>query len=340
MKNKKVLVTGGAGYIGSFTVRELLNKGFEVVVLDNLEYGHPESLPEDKRCRLIKADMGDSKALEEIFVKEKPGAIIHFAGYIVVSESMKDPGKYFENNVVKGKVLLDQAVKNKINYFIFSSSAAVYGQPKRMPIVETDLTVPNNPYGETKLMFEKMLYWYDRAYGLKSISLRYFNAAGASLDGRFGEDHHPETHLIPRTCLSALGVIKDFQLTYPECQTPDGSTIRDYIHVLDLAAAHVEALNYLFEKRKTDVFNVGVGQGYSTLQVIKEIEKNSGHQFKLERGPARPGEPEELVADNQKIKKVLGWQPKYSDLSTIVKTAWQWHKNHPGGYGGQKKETG
>lgn len=332
MKNKKVLVTGGAGYIGSFTVRELLKQNFSVIVVDNLEYGHPQSIPKNNNCRLIKADISDQVVLEEIFKKEKPAAIIHFAGYIVVSESAKNPSKYFENNIVKSKILLDGAVKYKINYFIFSSSAAVYGQPKRIPILETDPTLPNNPYGETKLVFEKMLHWYGQAYGLKSICLRYFNAAGASLDGRFGEDHHPETHLIPRACLAALRVIDDFQLTCPQCKTQDSSTIRDYIHVLDLAAAHVEVLNFLFEKKKSDIFNVGISEGYSTLRVIKEIEKVAGYQFKLKKGPARPGEPEVLVANNQKIKKILGWQAKYSDLTMIVRTAWQWHKGHPRGY--------
>lgn len=331
MNNQKVLVTGGAGYIGSFTVRELLKAGLEVVVIDSLEYGYRRNLPEKQNCRLIVANIGDQKKMATVLQKEKFAAVIHFAGYIVVAESMEKPAKYFENNIVKSKVLLDEVVKNKVENFIFSSSAAVYGQPKRIPIKETDLTLPNNPYGETKLIFEKMLQWYGEAYGLKSVCLRYFNASGASLDGKYGEGHLPETHLIPRACLAALGEIDNFELTCPRCQTPDGSTIRDYIHILDLATAHVAALNFLLQKKSSAVFNVGIGKGYSTLTVLKEIERVSGFKFQLKWGKPRPGEPEALVADNQKICQILGWQSKHSDLATIVTTAWQWHQGHPKG---------
>lgn len=332
MKNqtgkKKILVTGGAGYIGSFTVKQLQESGFEVVVFDNLEFGHKKAI----NCPLVIGDLGDTKLLGKIFKKERFDAIVHFASYIVVADSVRDPSKYFQNNVVKTKGLLDIAVKYKVSKFVFSSTAAVYGFPKKIPIKEDDLTIPTNPYGESKLMVERMLYWYNKAYGLNSIILRYFNAAGAALGGSLGEDHKPETHLIPRACLAALGKIKDFKLTCPKCKTSDKSTIRDYIHVLDLVDAHVKALEYLFEAKQSDVFNVGTGKGYSTLSVIKKVSKISGYKFDLEWGKPRPGEAEVLVASNEKIKKVLGWKPKYSDLNTIVKTTWLWHKKHPEGF--------
>lgn len=326
--NKKVLVTGGAGYIGSFTVKKLQELGYRVVVFDNLEFGHKKAID----CPLVVGDLGNLDLLERSFQKEKFDAIIHFAAYIVVSESMRNPSKYFQNNVIKTKGFLDMAVKYKVLNFVFSSSAAVYGIPKRAPIKEIDPVIPNNPYGESKLMVEKMLYWYDKAYNLKSIILRYFNAAGGALDGSLGEDHQPETHLLSRACLAALGKIKDFRLTCPKCKTADKSTIRDYIHVLDLADAHVKSLEYLFASKQTNVFNVGTGQGYSTLSVIKKVSEVSGYQFDLKWGKPRPGEAEVLVASNEKIKKVLGWKPKYSDLETIVKTAWLWRKNHPQGF--------
>jgi len=326
--NKKILVTGGAGFIGSFTVRQLQKLGFKVVVLDSLEFGHKEAVD----CPLIVGDLGNKHLLEKIFQKEKFDAVIHFAAYTVVFESMANPSKYFQNNVVKTKTFLDTAIKYGVLNFVFSSTAAVYGAPERIPIDEDDLKIPNNPYGESKLMVEKILYWYDQAYNLKSVVLRYFNAAGAALDSSLGEDHQPETHLIARACLAALGKIKDFQLTCPKCKTPDKSTIRDYIHVLDLADAHVKSLEYLFKKKKSNIFNVGTGKGYSTLSVIKKVSEVSGYQFDLKWGKPRAGEPEVLVASNKKIKKVLGWKPKYSDLETIVKTAWLWHRTHPDGF--------
>ena len=324
MMTKKILVTGGAGYIGSFTTKLLQEQSYEVIVFDSLEFGHQEAV----KAPLIIGDMGDKALLEKTFRKEKFDAIIHFAAYIVVAESMKNPAKYFENNVLKTKVLLDTAVKYGVLDFVFSSTAAVYGIPQRAPIKEEDPTVPNNPYGESKLMVEKMLYWYDQAYGLKSIILRYFNAAGAALDGSLGEDHQPETHLISRACLAALGKINDFEITCPKCQTLDQSTIRDYIHVLDLADVHIKSLEYLFHQQKSDVFNVGTGQGHSTLSIIKKIGEISGHQFKLKWGAPRPGEAERLVAANDKIRKILNWQPQYSDLKTIIKTAWLWRQKH------------
>lgn len=333
--SKKIFVTGGAGYIGSFTVKKLQELGYQLVVLDNLEFGHKKAID----CPLVVGDLGDLDLLERTFKKEKFDAIIHFAAYAVVAESMRNPSKYFQNNVIKTKRLLDVAVKYKVLNFVFSSSAAAYGIPQRIPIKEDDPKIPNNPYGESKLMVERMLYWYEKAYGLKSIILRYFNAAGGALDGSLGEEHHPETHLISRACLAALGRIKNFRLTCPKCNTPDKSTIRDYIHVLDLADAHVKSLEHLFKEKKSDVFNVGTGKGYSTLSVIKKVSEISGRKLEMKWGKPRPGEPGVLVASNEKIKKILGWEPKYSDLETIVKTAWLWHKTHPEGLSKKDKKA-
>jgi len=326
--NKKILVTGGAGFIGSFTVKRLLELGYRVVVFDSLECGHKDAVD----APLVVGDLADSNFLEKTFKKEKFDAIIHFAAYVIVAESMKNPAKYFQNNLIKTKGLLDIAVKYQVSNFVFSSTAAVYGIPKRVPIKEDDPKIANNPYGESKLMVEKMLHWYGLAYDFKSIILRYFNASGSALDGSLGEEHQPETHLISRACLAALGKVKDFKLTCPKCKTPDQSTIRDYIHVLDLVEAHIKSLEYLFEKRQSNVFNVGTGKGYSTLSVIKKISEVSGYKFDLQWGKPRPGEAERLVASNEKIKKVLDWEPKYSDLDTIVKSAWKWHKSHPDGF--------
>lgn len=324
----KILVTGGAGYIGSFTVKKLQELGYQVVIYDNLEFGHKKAI----EAPLVVGDLDDLDLLEKTFSEGKFDAIIHFAAYIVVAESMENPGKYFENNVIKTKGLLDMAVKHNVINFVFSSSAAVYGIPKRVPIKEEDPTIPNNPYGESKLMVERMLYWYDQAYAFKSVILRYFNAAGAALDGSLGEEHEPETHLISRACLAALGKLKDFRLTCPRCKTADKSTIRDYIHVLDLVDAHIKSLEYLVKNEKSEVFNVGTGKGYSTLSVIKEVGEVSGYHLDLKWGEPRPGEAEVLVASNNKIKKILNWKPKYSDLETIIKSAWKWHKSHPDGF--------
>ena len=327
-RSRRILITGSDSVKERATTKLLQESGYQVVVFDNLEFGHRSAI----NAPLVIGDLDNLPLLEETFQKENFDAIIHFAGYIVVAESMKNPGKYFHNNVIKTKGLLDMAVKHGVLNFVFSSTAAVYGIPKKVPIKEDDPVIANNPYGESKLMIEKMLYWYGQAHNLKSIILRYFNAAGGALDGLLGEDHQPETHLISRACLAALGKIKDFQLTCPKCNTPDKSTIRDYIHVLDLAEAHVKSLEYLFKKKKSDIFNVGTGQGYSTLSVIKKISEVSGFKFDLKWGEPRPGEAETLVASNEKIKKILGWKPKHSDLETIVKTAWLWHKKHPEGY--------
>jgi UDP-glucose 4-epimerase len=330
-KAKKILVTGGAGYIGSFTVQALKKSGYEPIVFDSLETGHREAIPDTKFC------LGDLKTdtdlLDELFKKEKPEAVIHFAACIEVGESVANPQKYFFNNVGGSLNLLKEMLENQVKQFVFSSSAAVYGEPKKVPINEEALKIPTNPYGETKLMVEKILEWYGKAYGLSSIALRYFNAAGAALDGSLGQDYPKPTHLITRACEAALGKRKDFKIYGKDYDTPDGTGIRDYIHVLDLAEAHVAALNFLAKtKGKFHAYNVGTGKGHSVLEVVKMVKRISGVNFESPVGPRREGDPARLVAQAEKIKKDFSWQPQYSDLETIVKSAWKWHQRHPDGY--------
>lgn len=326
----KILVTGGAGYIGGFTVAALKKAGFVPIVFDSLETGHKEAVPKTKlyQGNLLK----DFTLLKSVFQKEKPSAVIHFAAYIAMGESVVDPQKYFYNNVVGTLNLLKVMLEENVKKIVFSSSAGVYGETKEMPISEEAPKNPTNPYGETKLMVEKVLSSYAEAYSLDAIALRYFNAAGAALDGSMGQDYVSPTHLITRACEAALGKRK-FEIFGNDYPTPDGTAIRDYIHVLDLAEAHVAALK-LMEKNKTGfrVFNVGTGRGYSVMEVVKAVKEVSGIDFASPIGPRRPGDAPETVAKVDKIKKVLGWEPKYSDLETIIKTAWNWHKTHPNGY--------
>ncbi len=330
---RKILVTGGAGYIGSFTVKALGDNGFSPVVFDNLETGHREAIPKTK---IYVGDLRrDLSLLDRVILREKPEGVIHFAAYIEVGESVKDPQKYFLNNVVGSINLLQLMLKNKVEKIVFSSSAAVYGEPEKIPISEDHPQNPTNPYGETKLMVEKILRWYASSYKIKAVSLRYFNASGASLDGNLGQDYPIPTHLITRACEAALGKRKDFQIFGNDYPTFDGTCIRDYIHVLDLAEAHVAALKFL-EKKENGfwAYNVGTGKGYSVLEVVNMVKKISGVSFPCPFGPRREGDPAKLVASPQKIKKELNWRPRYSDLETIVKTAWLWHKKHPNGFGG------
>lgn len=331
MKSKKrVLVTGGAGYIGSFTVQILKKSGYEPIVFDSLETGHKEAIPD---TRLYLGDLkSDISLLDKLFKKEKPEAVIHFAAYIEVGESVKDPQKYFLNNVGGTLHLLKAMLKNQVKQFVFSSSAAVYGEPKKVPIDEEALKIPTNPYGETKLIVEKILHWYCQAYGLSSVSLRYFNAAGAALDGSLGQDYPQPTHLITRACEAALGKRKDFKIYGQDYETPDGTCIRDYIHVLDLAEAHVLALKFLEKNQGFKVYNVGTGQGHSVLEVVQMVRKVAGVSFPCPIGLRRPGDPARLMASPKKIKKELGFKPKYSDLKTIVKSAWKWHNRNPEGF--------
>lgn len=326
----KIFIAGGAGYIGSHMVKKLIDDGHDVVVYDSLIYGHKEALP--KNCRLVVGDLADIDKLEEIFDKENFEVGMHFAAFISMGESMENPRIYFRNNVFNTLNLLDTMVKFQVHKFIFSSSAGVYGNPEKIPIPEDHPKNPTNPYGETKVMVEKILQWYDISYGLKSVCLRYFNAAGASLNGQNGEAHDPETHIIPNAFKVVLGKSPYFELYGNNYPTKDGTCIRDYIHVLDLIDGHLKAMDYLVVNDKSSVYNIGTGHGFSNREILEMIKKVSGVDFKIEESPRRQGDANELVADPAKIKKELGWEPIYSDLETIVKTAWNWHKTHPRGF--------
>lgn len=325
----RILVTGGAGYIGSHTVAELLKQNHEVVVFDNLVYGHKQAV----NCPIIVGDLLNKNEINAVFEKEEFEGVIHFAAYIQAGESMQNPAKYFGNNIQGGLNLLEVMKTHGVDKIVFSSTAAVYGYPEQMPINEETLKKPVNVYGESKLMFERVLEWYNQLFGIKSVRLRYFNACGASLDGKIGEDHNPETHIIPVAIQAALGLREKFMLFGEDYKTKDGTCVRDYVHVLDLAAVHLKALDYLFsEKVSTEYFNVATGNGYSNDEIIEKVKEITGVDFPVEYGERRAGDPDELVADNSKIKKILGWEPINSDLDNIIKTAWNWHKDHPSGF--------
>lgn len=320
---KNILVIGGAGYIGSHTVKMLAEKGYNPVVFDNLSKGHKEAV-ENYPFEL--GDLGDKQRLAEVFKKHAIDAVMHFAAFIEVGESVKEPSKYYHNNVSKVLNLLDVMVENNIKYFVFSSTAATFGEPVREKIDETHPQNPINPYGNTKLMVEKMLADFDTAYGLKATALRYFNASGADDSGRIGESHSPETHLIPLVLQAAAGKrpsIKIFGTDYP---TADGTCIRDYVHVNDLARAHILALEKMVTEHKSNRFNLGSGCGFSVAQLIQEAKKVTGIDFKVEVAPRRSGDPAVLVANSAKAQHELGWQPQY-DLNRIIQTAWNWEKN-------------
>lgn len=323
----KVLVTGGAGYIGSHTVRELVERGYEVVVLDTLEFGNRRLAETAGASKLIIGSTGDSALLDRLFAEEKPEAVLHFAAYKNVGESMKDPAGYFTNNVTGTQTLMDAMRRHGVQYIIFSSSCSVFGTPQNVPVSETNNPFhPESPYAETKFIVEEILKWYDVGYGIKSSSLRYFNAAGASLDGKLGEDWTVTLNLIPVVMKAALGqapAVKIFGTDYP---TPDGTCIRDYIHVVDLAVAHVLALEYLKKNQRSTAFNLGTGRGNSVREVIDTVRRVSGSDFKVDEVPRRIGDPVAIWADNTLARQELGWIPKY-DLETIVRTAYQWHKS-------------
>lgn len=329
----KILVTGGAGYIGSQMARMLTEKGYEAVIFDDLSGGHERAISNISSINLTRGNILDKNDLEKVFSQNQFEAVMHFAGVISMKESTENPYKYFQINTFGALGLLDQLVKFGVKKLIFSSSAGVYGSPLKIPIEEGDQKNPTNPYGQSKLMVEEILNFYDKTYGVRSISLRYFNAAGATLDGQFGEDHQDETHLIPLAVQAALKK-KEFTIYGKDYQTKDGTCVRDYVHVVDLCEAHLLALDALVNGHKTDVFNVGPGIGFSNNEAVAMVKKVSAVDFPVKYGERRPGDANELVADPAKIKNELKWQPKYSDLETIVKTAWQWHKLHPKGYKG------
>jgi UDP-glucose 4-epimerase len=324
----KILVAGGAGYIGSHTVSEILKQNHEVVVFDNLICGHKEAV----KCPLIVGDLLNKEEINKVFDKEKFDGVIHFAAYSLVGESMEKPSKYFENNLQGGLNLLEAMREHQVNNIVFSSTCSIYGFPDKLPVNEEESKKPVSVYGESKLMFERILSWYDKLFNIKNVRLRYFNACGASIDGSIGEDHQPESHIIPLVIQTALGQRKAFSLFGKDYKTPDGTCIRDYIHVLDLASAHIKALEYLKKNKESNYFNVGTGFGYSNKEVLNMIKKSTNIDFKIEIASRREGDPDSIYADNRKIKRELGWEPKYSDLKTIIDSAWKWHKNHPKGY--------
>ncbi len=325
-----VLVTGGAGYIGSHTVRELLEAGFQVVVFDSLFWGHQKSIPEKVKFEF--GDMRNRARLDEVFKKHRPKFVIHFAARHEIPDSVKNPAEYFEVNLSGGLNLLDTMRAHRVRFLVFSSSAAVYGEPKKIPISEEEAGSPVNPYGWTKWAFERALQAYDAAYDLKSVSLRYFCAAGAHPDGTIGEDHPTENHVIPILFQAAILKRDKFNIYGVNWPTPDGSPIRDYVHVVDLARAHLKALRYLEDGGQTDVFNVGTGRGYSVRELVNAVKELTGRDFPVVSAESRPGDPARLVADVSKIKRVLGWQAEYQDVKSIIETAWRWHQSHPDGY--------
>ena len=326
----KVLVTGGAGYIGSVTTHELIARGHDVVVMDNLSYGHEKALPGG--AKFIKADLIDKAAVAGALKKEGIGAVVHFAGLIAVGESVKEPLKYARANLVCGFNLLEAMRENGVKKIIFSSSAAVYGDPDKVPIEENAHMSPTSPYGDNKLMFEKALAWCETAYGIRSVCLRYFNAAGADLENDLGEDHDPETHLVPLVLKTAMGQREKIDIFGTDYETPDGTCVRDYVHVKDLAAAHVMALDHLEKGGASDKFNLGSSKGYSVKEVIETCRNVTGKKIAVHEAARRPGDPPKLVASSEKIKRTLGFRFKHSDLDNIVRTAWQWHSKHPNGY--------
>lgn len=324
-----ILVTGGAGYIGSHTVLELVDRGYGVVVLDNLSKGHRAAL---QGVDFVQGDTGDSGLVKELLKKHEVEAVIHFAASSLVGESVRQPAVYYHNNVVGGLALLDAMVECGVSCLVFSSTAAVYGEPLEVPIPEGHPTVPTNPYGATKLALEGAMRWYGEAYGLRCVSLRYFNAAGADPEGEIGEDHDPETHLIPLVLRAAAGLMPHLEVFGTDYPTPDGTCVRDYIHVSDLAQAHALALDGLAMGAPSAVYNLGNGKGYSVLEVIRAAEEVVGKPINIKFGPRRPGDPAALVAGSAKIMGELGWYPCYGDLKVIIETAWRWHSTHPAGF--------
>ncbi len=322
---KTIFVTGGAGYIGSICVEQLLNEGYEVAVFDNLTEGHRKAV--DPRAEFFQGNLADRTVLRHAMGEVKPDAVMHFAANALVGESMQNPSKYFRNNVTNGINLLDVAVECGVKKFVFSSTCATFGVPERVPIDETLPQSPINPYGESKLLFEKILPWYDQIHGLKFVALRYFNAAGAT--EKFGEDHRVETHLIPNILKVALGQKESVDIFGTDYPTPDGSCIRDYIHVIDLAQAHILAL----KAEESNFFNLGTGGGTSVKEVIAACREITGKEITAHEKPRRPGDPPRLIAGSDKVRAALGWEPKYQDIRTIVESAWAWHVKNPGGYG-------
>ncbi len=322
---KTIFVTGGAGYIGSICVEQLLDEGYKVAVFDNLSEGHRRAV--DPRADFFQGDLADRVVIQHALGEVKPDAVMHFAANALVGESMSNPSKYFRNNVASGINLLDMALETGVKKFVFSSTCATFGIPERVPLDESLPQNPINPYGESKLLFEKILRWYGEIHGLKYVALRYFNAAGAT--EKFGEDHRVETHLIPNVLKVALGQRESVDVYGTDYPTPDGTCIRDYIHVVDLAQAHILAL----KSENSAFYNLGTGGGTSVKEVIDTCRDITGKDIKAVEKPRRAGDPPRLVAASEKVRKELGWEPKYQDIRKIVASAWAWHLKHPEGYG-------
>jgi UDP-glucose 4-epimerase len=320
----KVFLTGGAGYIGSVTTELLLNEGHEVVVFDNLERGHKAAV--DRRAKLVVGDLRDAGQIQRAMKNARPDAVMHFAAYALVGESMTDPGMYFANNTTGATNLVDAMVKYDVPRIVFSSTCATYGFPDKIPITEDTPQRPVNPYGEAKLMFEKVLLWYEKIHKIQPVFLRYFNACGAT--GKFGEDHDPETHIIPNVIKVALKQQPHVNIFGDDYDTPDGTCIRDYIHILDLGRAHILALT----GKATGPFNLGTGTGFSVREVIDVVRKVTKRDIPEVISPRRPGDPDRLVASALKAKKILKWTPRNSNLNDIIESAWAWHQAHPDGY--------
>lgn len=325
-----ILVLGGAGYIGSHTVYELIDKGEQVVIADSLQTGHIEAV--HPKAKFYKGDIRNKSFLDALFGNEKIDSVIHFAANSLVGESMTDPLKYYDNNLYGTMVLLESMVKNGVNKIVFSSTAATYGDPESIPIKECDRKEPTNTYGETKLAMEKMMKWVSNAHDLKFVSLRYFNACGAHLSGEIGEDHNPETHLIPLILQVPNGQREHIGIFGDDYETPDGTCIRDYIHVTDLADAHILAVEYLQKGNNSDIFNLGNGIGFSVKEVVETARKVTGHPIPAVISPRRAGDPAQLIASSEKAKKILGWNPQHEDLNEIIASAWKWHQKHPDGF--------
>jgi UDP-glucose 4-epimerase len=324
----RILVVGGAGYVGSVTVRHLLDADHQVIVLDNLSCGHKEAVPAD--ALFIEGNMANANQTDSIFVEHKIETVVHLAAHSLISESIKQPAIYFSNNVVNGLRLLKSMLKNNVKRLVFSSSAAVYGEPGHSPIIEDAPLRPTNPYGNSKLAFERALSFYNNNADLQYISLRYFNAAGAT--NALGEDHQPETHLIPVLLEVAAGKRPFITIFGDDYTTPDGTPIRDYVHVRDLALANIAAVENLATSKQSNIFNLGSGTGYSAKQIVEVARKITGHPIPIQIGPRRPGDPSILIASNDKIQRVLGWKPQFSDVETMIQDAWFWYQKHPYGY--------
>jgi len=325
-----VLVLGGAGYIGSHATSKLIENGYDVVIIDNLQTGHKAAICE--RAKFYEGDIRDIEFLRGVFSKEKIEGAMHFAANSLVGESMTNPIKYFNNNVHGTEVLLEAMNEFNIKYIVFSSTAATYGEPKQIPITEDTETSPTNPYGESKLMMEKMMKWCDKAYGIKYVALRYFNVAGAKETAKIGEDHSPETHLIPLVLEVPLGKREAITIYGDDYDTEDGTCVRDYVHVEDLVDAHILALEYLVNKNTSNVFNLGSNTGFSVKEIIEVARKVTGHSIPSILGERRAGDPSKLVASSAKAREILGWSPSKTSVEKIIEDAWNWHKNNPKGF--------